>query len=159
MLAAVAVAGGWAAERPRAPRRPRLSVVGEVGDSESEFLARLRSGDEAAFRELVKRHDRAMRRIAMSFVQTPSVADEVVQETWLAVIHGLCRFEGRSSLKTWIFRILVNRAQSRGARESRIIPFSSLVDPADEQGGTVDPSRFLPPGSASRRACGLGASA
>lgn len=148
MLAAVAVAGGWAAERPRAPRRPRLSVVGEVGDSESEFLARLRSGDEAAFRELVKRHDRAMRRIAMSFVQTPSVADEVVQETWLAVIHGLCRFEGRSSLKTWIFRILVNRAQSRGARESRIIPFSSLVDPADEQGGTVDPSRFLPPGSA-----------
>ena len=72
----------------------------------------------------------------------------MVQETWLAVIQGLERFEGRSSLKTWIFRILVNRAQSRGAREQRTTPFSSLA-PSDEDGGpTVDPDRFLPAGHA-----------
>ncbi|MGH2910084.1 MAG: RNA polymerase sigma factor [Solirubrobacteraceae bacterium] len=122
--------------------------MGEVGGSETDLLARLRAGDEQAFREVVTRHDRAMRRVALSFVATPSVADEVVQETWLAVIRGLARFEGRCSLKTWIFRILVNRAQSRGARESRIMPFSSLADPDDGEGGTVDPGRFLPPGSA-----------
>lgn len=121
--------------------------MGEAGCSTSDFLARLRAGDEMAFRELVRRHDAMMRRIALSFVQTASVADEVVQETWLAVIRGLAHFEGRSSLKTWIFRILVNRAQSRGARERRITPFSSLVDPGDDQGATVDPSRFLPPGT------------
>ncbi len=116
--------------------------------SEERLLARLRVGDEAAFRELVARHDRAMKRIALTFVRSPSVADEVVQETWLAVIKGLERFEGRSSLKTWIFRILANRAQSRGAREQRTTPFSSLT-PADDDGGpTVDPNRFLAPGTA-----------
>jgi RNA polymerase sigma-70 factor (ECF subfamily) len=121
--------------------------VGEVGGNEAELVARLRAGDEAAFRELVKRHDRTMRRIALGFVKTPSVADEVVQETWLAVIRGLGAFEGRCSLKTWIFRILANRGQSRGARESRITPFSSLADPEHDADGTVDPSRFLPRGS------------
>jgi RNA polymerase sigma-70 factor (ECF subfamily) len=121
--------------------------VGDVRRSEPDLLARLRTGDELAFRDLVRRHDRAMRRIARSFVQTPSVADEVVQETWLAVVRGLPDFEGRSSLKTWIFRILVNRAQSRGARERRITPFSSLADCGDDHGGTVDPSRFAPPGT------------
>ena len=88
-----------------------------------------------------------MRRVALSFVPTASVADEVVQETWLAVIRGLARFEERCSLKTWIFRILVNRAQSRGERESRTMPVSSLAGPDHEGGGTVDPDRFLPPGS------------
>jgi RNA polymerase sigma-70 factor (ECF subfamily) len=112
------------------------------------MLAQLRAGDEMAFRELVKCHDRAMRRIALSFVRTPSVADEVVQETWLAVIQGLARFEGRSSLKTWIFRILVNRAQSRGVREQRTTPFSSLSAADEEDGPTVDPDRFLPAGHA-----------
>jgi RNA polymerase sigma-70 factor (ECF subfamily) len=121
--------------------------VREEADTEAELLARLRAGDEMAFREVVKRHDRAMRRLALSFVQTASVADEVVQETWLAVIRGLGEFEGRCSLKTWILRILVNRAQSRGARERRITPFSSLVDPDEEHSGTVDPARFLPAGS------------
>jgi RNA polymerase sigma-70 factor, ECF subfamily len=123
-------------------------AVGEVGSNEGALVAQLRAGDEAAFRELVKRHDRTMRRIALSFVQTPSVADEVVQETWLAVIRGLRTFEGRCSLKTWIFRILANRAQSRGARESRITPFSSLADPEHDENGAVDPSRFLPRGTA-----------
>jgi RNA polymerase sigma-70 factor (ECF subfamily) len=121
--------------------------VDEPGAGEAELLARLRAGDELAFREVVKRHDRAMRRVALSFVATASVADEVVQETWLAVIRGLARFEGRCSLKTWIFRILVNRAQSRGARERRTTPISSLVGADHEGGGTVDPDRFLPPGS------------
>jgi RNA polymerase sigma-70 factor, ECF subfamily len=116
--------------------------------SEERLLARLRAGDETAFRELVARHDRAMKRIALTFVRTPSVADEVVQDTWLAVIKGLERFEGRSSLKTWIFRILANRAQSRGAREHRTTPFSSLATSEDEDGPTVDPDRFLPAGHA-----------
>jgi RNA polymerase sigma-70 factor (ECF subfamily) len=115
--------------------------------SEELTLAQLRAGDEMAFRELVTRHNRAMKRVALTFVRSPSVADEVVQETWLAVIQGLERFEGRSSLKTWIFRILVNRAQSRGVREQRTTPFSSLA-PADEDGPTVDPDRFLPAGHA-----------
>ena len=84
----------------------------------------------------------------MSYVRTPSVADEVVQETWLAVIQGLERFEGRSSLKTWMYRILVNRAQSRGVREQRTTPFSSLAGVEDDDGPTVDPDRFLAPGHA-----------
>lgn len=116
--------------------------------SQDVMLARLRAGDEMAFRELVKCHDRAMRRIALSYVRTPSVADEVVQETWLAVIQGLGRFEGRSSVKTWMFRILVNRAQSRGVREQRTTPFSSLSALDEEDGPTVDPDRFLPAGHA-----------
>jgi RNA polymerase sigma-70 factor, ECF subfamily len=116
--------------------------------SQDVMLARLRAGDEMAFRDLVKHHDRAMRRIALSYVRMPSVADEVVQETWLAVIQGLGRFEGRSSLKTWMFRILVNRAQSRGVREQRTTPFSSLSGAEDEDGPTVDPDRFLPAGHA-----------
>ncbi len=77
-------------------------------------MTRLQAGDERAFRELVTRHDRAMRRLALTYVPTAGAADEVVQETWLAVIRGLATFEGRCSLKTWIFRILVNRAQTRG---------------------------------------------
>jgi RNA polymerase sigma-70 factor, ECF subfamily len=122
--------------------------VSVANASQDVMLERLRAGDEMAFRELVRRHDRAMRRIALSYVRTPSVADEVVQETWLAVIKGLGRFEGRSSLKTWIFRILVNRAQSRGVREQRTTPFSSLSTVDAEDGPTVDPDRFLPAGHA-----------
>jgi RNA polymerase sigma-70 factor (ECF subfamily) len=122
--------------------------VVETAWSEADLLTRLRARDEDAFRALVQRHHCAMRRIALSFVPSVSVADEVVQETWLAVIRGLGQFEGRSSLKTWIFRILVNRAQTRGVRERRTTPFSSLVDPDSEQGPTVDPECFLPPGTA-----------
>jgi RNA polymerase sigma-70 factor (ECF subfamily) len=85
-----------------------------------------------------------MRRLARSYVHTVSAADEVVQETWLAVIRGLPNFERRSSLKTWIFRILVNRAQTRGVRERRVVPFSALAPSDDDP--TVDPDRFLPPG-------------
>jgi RNA polymerase sigma-70 factor, ECF subfamily len=121
-------------------------AVGATAREEDVLVARLQAGDETAFRELVTEHHRAMRRLALSYVQTVAAADEVVQETWLAVIRGLAKFEGRSSLKTWIFRILVNRAQTRGARERRIIPFSALVSDADDDGPTVDPDRFLPKG-------------
>ena len=87
----------------------------------------LRAGDEAAFHELVTRHHGALVRVAMRYVATRAVAEEVAQETWLAVIRNLPRFEGRSSLKTWIFTILANQARSRGVREQRVVPLSSLA--------------------------------
>jgi RNA polymerase sigma-70 factor, ECF subfamily len=83
-----------------------------------------------------------MRFVARSFVRTDAVAEEVVQDTWLAVIRGLDGFEGRSSLRTWIFHILVNRARTRAVREARTIPFSSLADAAAQEGPTVDPILF-----------------
>jgi RNA polymerase sigma-70 factor (ECF subfamily) len=123
--------------------------VGAASVSECELLSGLRAGDELAFRTLVTRHHQTMKRVAMTYVSSPATADEVVQETWLAVIRGLDRFEERSSLKTWIFRILVNRAQSRGAREQRTTPFSSLPGFAEDQDSpTVDPERFIGNGSA-----------
>lgn len=106
------------------------------------LVERLRAGDEAAFTELVDRYDRQLRRLARTFVRTDALADDVVQETWLAVIRGIDRFEGRSSLKTWLFRILVNRARTRAVREARQVPFSSLAPAEDQEGPTVDPSAF-----------------
>ena len=103
------------------------------------MLARLRAGDAAAFDELVTRHDATMRRVARTFVPTRSLAEDVVQETWLGVIRGLDRFEGRSSLRTWIFQILANRARTRATREARTLPFSSVASPDRP---TVDPSEF-----------------
>ena len=103
------------------------------------LLARLRTGEEAAFETLVSRYDRSLHQLARTFVRTSSAADDVVQETWLAVIRGLDSFEGRSSLRTWIFSILVNRARTRGARDARTVPFSAL-DVGD--GATVDPEAF-----------------
>lgn len=92
--------------------------------------------------ELVARHGNAMRRFALGFVRTPAVADDVVQDAWLAVLRGIDRFEARSSLKTWIFRIVANTAITRARREARSVPFSSLArDGAEES--SVDPDRFL----------------
>ncbi|SRR6266508_836351 len=102
----------------------------------------LRAGDEAAFMTLVDRYGPSMLRLAMVYVRNRSVAEEVVQETWLGVLRGIDRFEGRSSLKTWIFRILTNTAKTRGQRESRSVPFGSF---GDEDEPAVDPDRFLPP--------------
>src|SRR6266542_265899 len=114
--------------------------------AELELLAALRAGDEDAFVRLVERYQAAMVRVAMMYVPSRAVAEEVVQETWLAVLQGLDRFEGRSSLKTWIFRILMNRAMTRGQRERRSIPFSALFDPAkDPAEPSVDPERFRGP--------------
>ena len=103
------------------------------------LLERLRAGDEAAFRTLVDRHDRTLRRVARTFVRTSSAADEVVQETWLAVVGGLDDFEGRSSLRTWIFSILVNRARTYAVRDARSVPFSALES---DDGPTVEPVAF-----------------
>jgi RNA polymerase sigma-70 factor (ECF subfamily) len=105
------------------------------------LLAALRDRDEAAFGWLVDRYHPALRRLALGYVDTPSVAEEVVQETWLAVITGIDRFEGRSALKTWIYRIAMNKARTRGAREHRTRPFSS-VDGSVTSG--FSPDRFRP---------------
>src|SRR5260370_25869807 len=113
------------------PARPILSVM----DSDSELLLRLRSGDERAFVSLVERYHEPMLQVAASFVPSRAVAEEVVQDSGLAVLRGLENFEGRSSLKAWMFRILVNRARTTGSREQRSVP---VADPEP----AVDPSRF-----------------
>ena len=107
--------------------------------TEKELVAAIRRGDEDAFVEIVDRYHASLLRLARTFVSSKAVAEDVVQETWLAVIQGIDRFEGRSSLKTWLFRILTNRAKTRGQREGRQIPFSSSLP---DEGPTVDPSRF-----------------
>jgi RNA polymerase sigma-70 factor, ECF subfamily len=113
-----------------------------------ELVQGLREGDEAAFVELIDRYGATMLRVAQMYVRDRASAEEVVQETWLAVLNGIDRFEGRSSLKTWLFRILTNRAKTRGERDGRMVPFSSLAGAsveADEP--SVDPDRFLGPDS------------
>jgi RNA polymerase sigma-70 factor (ECF subfamily) len=102
----------------------------------------LRAGDEAAFAEVMREYGASMLRVAQMFVSSRAVAEEVVQEAWLGVLKGIGRFEGRSSLKTWLFRIVANTAKTRAVRESRSIPFSSLGDDAEGEPG-VDPDRFL----------------
>jgi RNA polymerase sigma-70 factor (ECF subfamily) len=108
-------------------------------DRDEELVAALRAGDEAAFAELVDRYESSLVRVARMYVRDRSTAEEVAQETWLAVLNGIDRFEGRSSFKTWLFRILTNRAKTRGQREARSVPFSSIGDPDDP---AVDPDRF-----------------
>ncbi len=108
---------------------------------DATLLQALRDGDEAAFAALVERHHAALLRLAMTFVPGQAVAEEVVQDTWIAVLEGVSRFEGRSSLKTWIFRILTNQAKTRGVRERRTVPVSPLGPSADDE-PAVDPERF-----------------
>ena len=115
--------------------RSALSASEEV-----DLVARLRGGDERAFEALVERHYATMLAVARGYVRTRAVAEEVVQEAWLGVLNGIDRFEGRSSLKTWIMRIVVNIAITRGERETRTIPFSAFAPEADEP--AVDPDRF-----------------
>jgi RNA polymerase sigma-70 factor (ECF subfamily) len=113
-----------------------------------ELVERLRAGDESAFAELIDAYGAMMLRVAQMYVRDRASAEEVVQETWLAVLNGIDRFEERSSLKTWLFRILTNRAKTRGERDARSLPFSALAgagDEADEP--SVDPDRFLGPDS------------
>jgi DNA-directed RNA polymerase specialized sigma24 family protein len=93
---------------------------------EHDLLGALLAADEGAFAQLIDRYYRAMHHVARGFVRTTSAAEEVVQDTLLVVVEGLPRFEGRSSLKTWMFRILVNRARTRGARQRRCVTFSCL---------------------------------
>src|SRR5215207_10062041 len=113
------------------------------------LVARLRAGDESAFVELIDRYGGTMLRVAQMYVRDRATAEEVVQETWLAVLNGIDRFEGRSSLKTWLFRILTNRAKTRGERDRRMVPFSALAaTEAESDEPSVDPDRFLGLGSA-----------
>lgn len=123
---------------------PELRGLAE-GEADGVLVARLRAGDQDAFMELVDAWGPSMVRVARRFTPSTAVAEEVVQETWVAVLRGLDRFEGRSSLKTWVFRILMNRGKTRGERERRTIPFSALA--RDEAGGdfrAVEPERFRP---------------
>ena len=117
---------------------PAPGRFGAVEDDHA-LLERLRAGDEDAFATLVARHDGALRRVARGFVRTPSAAEDVVQETWLGVLRGLDGFEGRSSLRTWIFRILINRARTRAVGDARSVPFSALED---DDRPTVEPAAF-----------------
>ena len=127
-----------AAESRSDAKRYARSVVNEAA-----LVAGLRAGDEAAFRALIEMYHAMFVRVARMYVSTQAVAEEVAQETWLAVLEGIGRFEGRSSLKTWIFRILTNRAKTRGEREGRSVPFSSFASDADaDEGATVDADRF-----------------
>ncbi len=109
-------------------------------DAEARLLQRLRDGDEQAFTTLVEQYHSSMLGLALSFVASRAVAEEVVQDTWLAVLRGLDRFEGRSSLRTWLFTILVNRARTTGVREARSVPVA-------DAGPAVDAARFGPSGA------------
>ncbi|WP_326798220.1 sigma-70 family RNA polymerase sigma factor [Streptomyces sp. NBC_01808] len=108
------------------------------------LVQRLRDGDEETFALVLDAWSGGMLRLARSFVSTKASAEEAVQDTWLAVIRGIGDFEGRSSLKTWVYRILVRTAKARGTKESRTVPFASLLP--EEEGPTVDASRFRGPG-------------
>ena len=109
-------------------------------ERDARLLAALRAGDEEAFAALVRRHHASMKRVARMYVSTDAVAEEVVQETWLAAIAGLERFEQRATFKTWLFHILANKAKTRGARERRSVPFASLAGGDDAP--AVPPERF-----------------
>jgi RNA polymerase sigma-70 factor (ECF subfamily) len=110
---------------------------------DSTLLPRLRAGDEQAFDAMVTRHDGALRRVARTYLHTDAAIDDVLQETWLGVIRGLDGFEGRSSLRTWIFRILVNRARTRAVRDARSLPFSAVETDGEP---AVEPAAFAADG-------------
>jgi RNA polymerase sigma-70 factor, ECF subfamily len=126
------------------PTIVRLSLRSLFASSspDAALVDALRNGDEAAYTELVERLGPSMLRLARVYVSSMAVAEEVVQEAWLAVLTGVDRFEGRSSLKTWVFRIVANKAKTRAEREGRTVPFSSLGDAEP----AVDPDRFVDTG-------------
>lgn len=115
---------------PRLARRARRGF-----DEDEELVARLRAGEEQAFVTLVARHHASMLRLANSFVSSAAVAEEVVQDTWMGVLRGIDGFAGRSSFKTWLLAILVNRARTTGMRERRSVAIGDAV-------AAVDASRF-----------------
>jgi RNA polymerase sigma-70 factor, ECF subfamily len=123
-------------------RAPGSEVSGRARD-EAELVAALRRGDEGAFRTLVSEYGPFLMRLALMHVPSRAVAEEVVQDTWLGVLKGIDRFEGRSSLRTWIASILLNNARTRAQREGRILPFA-LFRRRDEDGAApaLDPDRF-----------------
>jgi RNA polymerase sigma-70 factor, ECF subfamily len=138
LLPATHMAAPWSKRRSAASKRAANEPAGE----DRALLAALREGDERAFEALVMRYHRTLVRVALMYVRDRAIAEEIAQETWLAVLQGIERFEARSSLMTWIFRILTNRAKTRGQREQRVVPISTL---AGEHEPEVPLERFLAP--------------
>jgi RNA polymerase sigma-70 factor, ECF subfamily len=124
-----------------AARKSELRQSAAIINEEIAILTRLRQGEERAFDNLVTRHHGALIRMAMGYVADRDIAEEVVQDTWMAVIEGLGRFERRSSLRTWIFGIMIHKAKDRGVREKRHTTFSYFESAGDDD-ETMDPSRF-----------------
>lgn len=116
-----------------------------VSLDETRLVEALRERDEHVFEQLTRDYNAALLRVAQIYVTNRAVAEEVVQETWLGVLNGIDRFEARSSLKTWTFRILTNIAKTRAQREGRTLPFSALERPGTVPEPAVGPERFLPP--------------
>jgi RNA polymerase sigma-70 factor (ECF subfamily) len=127
---------------PSIIQRSQSARLSGLGKGEDALLARLKRGDEGAFDELVTKHHGTLIRMAMGYVADREVAEEVVQDTWMAVIESLNRFEGRSSLRTWICGILIHKAKDRGVREKRHTTFSAFESYDDDNDEAIDPSRF-----------------
>lgn len=123
------------------PSKPARESTGAFPE-DLELVRRLLGGHEGSFVALLGNYHGPLIRLALAFVGDRAVAEEVVQETWLAVLNGLRSFQGRSSLKAWIFAILTNKAKTRGCRERRTVPFSSLMDADAGEQPAVDPARF-----------------
>jgi RNA polymerase sigma-70 factor, ECF subfamily len=124
------------------PQTSPTAAQDEISRPDADLVAQLRAGDETAMAQLVDEWSPAMLRLARSFVASPQSAEDVVQDAWLGMLSGLARFEGRSSLRTWTFSILVNRARTRGAREARALPQS----PLDPRGAPATHDWFAGPG-------------
>jgi len=134
---------------PRTPPTAPSSDDPASRDRDAPLVAGLRAGDEEAFATLVSRYHASLKRIARMYVSTDAVAEDLVQETWLAVIDGIGRFEHRSSFKTWLFHILANKAKTRGVRERRTVPFASVGGAGGEgDEPTVPADRFQRAGDA-----------
>ena len=133
---------GFSGAAPGVSSRGQAPVLSA---EELQLIQGLQRRDEAAFLQVVDRYHNSLLRLAMLYVSRREIAEEVVQETWLGVLKGIDRFEARSTLKTWLFRILLNRAKTRGQREARMIPFSAMFDPESElEEPEVALDRFLP---------------
>src|SRR5690349_10889980 len=122
--------------------RPEMATAPEPTrwTDDEQVVASLRAGDERTFRELYRRHYPAMKRVARTYVESDAVAEEIVQETWVGILTGIERFQGRSAVGTWMFSILINQAKTHSTRERRTLPFSSLT-PADGEEPVVDADR------------------
>ena len=123
------------------PAEPALATGASSRAADEQIVSGLRAGDEHAFRDLYERQYPAMKRVARGYVESEAVAEEIVQETWIAILTGIGRFQGRSALSTWIFSILINQAKSHNARERRALPFSSIASSGDAE-PALDMDRF-----------------
>jgi RNA polymerase sigma-70 factor (ECF subfamily) len=138
----VIVSDRVASARASAGREFNIQRMSETHDSDRELIERLLRGDEEAFEQLVAAYHGRLLRLARTFHSDRGASEEIVQDTWMAVLQGLRQFEGRSSLSTWLFRILANRAKTRAVRDRRMVPFSDLEPAGSGTEPAVDPSRF-----------------